>query len=413
MRYLLILLGFVVIQSSHAQYLGPIGPGEGSIAATTLKGEFAQWNRQATPSLVLRTAGPGLKVFADIDASGSFTLTLPEFTAETIFGQKGCGDPSKGPVSILNSIDLLTPLEGFGSPSEANQGLSVIGMALFADEAYIKDIGIKGGKRLEFFSSPQARTLEVGECNNLNPIELKAGWTAVTQISSGNGGPHSYDQGVDSTMSWYWWAFQEAQAPNDEPNTETPALPEASIIPATTDSLIGEWNALEFEGKMDLTFDASGEVLFESSEGNGQMIKGSWAINEGTALLELEGVGGLDIELRSNNSLSVSDSSNGINLEFIRAGMSHNPSSMIGVFEASSGQGMIINLAADGQATIDFGFEERPLLEGNWHLKDYHLIIESPSTNETLQYMILSMAEIGFNLTGENLSEEVVFFFKK
>lgn len=411
-HYLISLLGLMVVNCNLAQTLGPIGPGQGSVDGTTIIGEFTQWNRQATPKLVLRPAGPGLKVFADIDASGRFVLDLPELTAETTFSGKGCGDPGQGQVSILNTIDLLTPLEGFGTPSDANQGLSVIGMAAFVDEVYANDIGVAGGKRLELFSSPTDRTLAAGECNNLNPIELKAGWTAVTQISGGSGGPHTYEQGVDPSLSWYWWAFKEPTA-SEVPSIETEPLPEATLVPATTELLTGQWNALEFDGKMDLSFNADGTAVFESSEGGGEVIEGSWTLTNGTASLQLDGVGELNIEVRDNASLKLFDASNNIALDFVRAGVAHRPILMLGFFEGSSGQGMTITLKANGQATVDFGFEDRPDVEGTWSLQDYQLLIESTSTSERLRYDILSMASIGFNLTGENLANEVVFFLKQ
>jgi len=190
--------------------LGPVGPGAGTFEDDHIVGQFADWDREATPTLVLRTFGAGgLRVFADIDLEGHFDLVLPAISADTPLGARTCGDPSKGPIATAGDFDLLTTLEGFTTPNRADRGLSVIGMALYADEAFSQDVGAPGGKRAQWLFSRAARTIAVGECNNANSFTVAIGWNAVTVISGPAGGPHTFRIGLDEELAWYWFAFEE------------------------------------------------------------------------------------------------------------------------------------------------------------------------------------------------------------
>jgi len=198
------------VSLAHAQYLGPIGPGEASLDGNAMQGRLADWQREATPTLVLSAPGNRvLRVFADIASDGSFALVLPAIADDTPLGSTVCGEPGKPPITVLFDVELLTPLKGFTTPDELHRGLSVIGMALLADAEFATNIGAPGTRRVQWFASREARTVAVGECNNDNAFDLLAGWTPVTLVSGPSGGPHTYHPGIEEGMGWYWWAFPE------------------------------------------------------------------------------------------------------------------------------------------------------------------------------------------------------------
>ena len=255
----LLLSSFIFAQDRS----GPIGPGEGSFIDNQIRGQFADWDRQATPSLVLNSPGNRvLRIFAEIDSEGNFELNLPEITADTPLGSRICGDPAKGLISVLTDINLLTPLEGFTTPNESNNGLSVIGMALFADEAFSQNIAALGTKRVQWFASHTARTVEVGECNNENSFDINTGWTAVTVVSGPSGGPHTYHSGIDEGIGWYWSAFEETAEKSTTEQTTS------MLIEQRPDWLVGEWNALQADTKIHLSLEASGKGQLQSIEGS-------------------------------------------------------------------------------------------------------------------------------------------------
>lgn len=193
-----------------AQYLGPIGPGEAMTEGGVFYGRFADWQREATPTLLLSAPGNRvLYVFADIATDGSFALVLPAIGDDTPLGSTICGYPGKPRITVLSEVELLTPLEGFTTPDDRHNGLSVIGMAIVADAAFANDIGAPGTRRLQWFASLDARSVELGECNNANAFELDSGWTPVTVVYGPSGGPHMYHPGIEDGLGWYWWAFPE------------------------------------------------------------------------------------------------------------------------------------------------------------------------------------------------------------
>ncbi len=188
----------------------PIGPGSGSMENNYILGQFAEWDREATPTLVLRVHGASvLQTFADISEDGVFKLPLPEVPDEGNFGSMNCGDLSKGLIVVVVDFSLLTNLPGFSSPGRHDRGLSTIGMALFSDETYSKNIGKPGGKRGQWLYSKTARIVAAGECNNTNSFPLEAGWNTFTIVSGPSGGPHTYNPGFDDDLGWYWSAFPE------------------------------------------------------------------------------------------------------------------------------------------------------------------------------------------------------------
>ncbi len=213
-RRLLVTLAITAAVSlTHAQYLGPIGPGEASFDGVSIRGRLADWRREATPTLLLSAPGNRvLRVFADIAGDGAFALVLPTIDDDTPLGSTVCGDPGKPRITVLFDVELLTPLDGFTTPDEHHGGLSVIGMAILADAAFANDIGAPGTRRVQWFASREARSVGVGECNNVNAFDLLAGWTPVTLVSGPSGGPHTYHPGIEEGLGWYWWAFPEAPA---------------------------------------------------------------------------------------------------------------------------------------------------------------------------------------------------------
>jgi hypothetical protein len=153
-----------------------------------------------------------LRAFADIAADGSFAVALPAIDGDTPLGSRTCGAPGGPLIGVLSEVDLLTPLEGFTSPRELDRGLSTIGMAALADAAYAERIASPGSRRAAWLGSREARTVAAGECNNVEPFDLSAGWTAVTVEFGPGGGPHHYRVGLDDDLRWYWWAFPEPEA---------------------------------------------------------------------------------------------------------------------------------------------------------------------------------------------------------
>ena len=201
------------LSTVHAQQVGPIGPGPAAVADTAVTGAFVEWDRPGTPTLVLHGFGRGLRVFADIAEDGTFELLLPPIDDATPLGTIPCNPPGGSPVGQLTEVTLLTPLDGFTSPSEADRGLSAIGMATLADAAFAADIGSPGSRRVVWIASRVAQTFEPGACNNVEPFDVAAGWTPVTITYGPSGGPHHLEPGVPDDLGWYWWAFLEPDAP--------------------------------------------------------------------------------------------------------------------------------------------------------------------------------------------------------
>jgi hypothetical protein len=205
----LVVSGFSV---AHAQDVGPVGPGPAEVGDAGVAGQFIEWDRPGTPTLVLHGYGRGLRVFADISEDGAFELALPPIDDATPLGTIPCQTPGGAPVAQLTEVTLLTPLAGFTSPSEADRGLSAIGMAALADAAFAADIGSPGSRRVAWIASRVAQTFEPGTCNNAEPFDIAAGWTPVTITYGPSGGPHHLNPGVPDGLGWYWWAFLEPDA---------------------------------------------------------------------------------------------------------------------------------------------------------------------------------------------------------
>lgn len=201
------------LSTAHAQEVGPVGPGPATIGAATVAGQFLDWDRPGTPTLVLHGFGRGLRVFADIAEDGSFELMLPPIDDATPLGSVPCHPPGGSPVGQFTEVGLLTPLAGFTNPSEADRGLSSIGMAVLADAAFAADIASRGSRRVIWIASRVAQTFEPGSCNNVEAFDVEAGWTPVTITYGPGGGPHHLRPGVPDGLGWYWWAFLEPESP--------------------------------------------------------------------------------------------------------------------------------------------------------------------------------------------------------
>lgn len=303
---LLLLPNFVSAQ------LQPIGPGKGSFEKNHITGQFLNWDRKATPKLVLRVHGAGmLQTFADISATGEFKLPLPEIPADKPFGSLNCGDPNKGPIVVAVDFSLLTTLPGFSSPGRWDRGFSVIGMAFYSDDAFSKNIGKPGGKRGHWLYSKVARIVEAGECNNTNSFPIEVGWNAFTVISGPSGGPHTYKPGLDEDLGWYWSAFPETAA---QKNTSRPAQNSKSgenpEQPVTGDSeipaewLFGEWDGIQLDTRIHMRLQPSGDVWLESIEsGRKKSMEGKWSLKDGEFVLDIkEGVLRFNIEQISETS---------------------------------------------------------------------------------------------------------------
>lgn len=271
---------------------GLIGPGQGNSGTDHIVGRFAKWERRATPMLVLRVHGAGtLQTFAEISATGEFKLPLPQVPAAGNFGSVTCGDRSKGLIVVATDVSLLTRLPGFTSPGRWDRGFSEIGMAVFADDAFARNIGKPGGKRAQWMHSFVARTVGAGECNNTNSFPLEAGWNAYTVVSGSNGGPHTYRAGLADDMGWYWSAFPEDAA---TPKAVKPPQPSGAPAPGETDAdakwLAGEWQGVQVDVRMQMRLQSSGAVWLESIEGGRkQTMEGKWSLNNGEFVLDIRG----------------------------------------------------------------------------------------------------------------------------
>ena len=201
-----------LLATGLAQEVGPVGPGPAEVGDATVAGQFQEWARPGTPTLVLHGFGRGMRLFADIAEDGTFELALPPIDDATPLGTIPCHPPGGAPVAQLTEVTLLTPLEGFTSPSEADRGLSAIGMAALADAAFAADIGSPGSRRVVWIASRVPQTFEPGACNNVEPFDVVAGWTPVTITYGASGGPHHLRPGIPDDVGWYWWAFVEPEA---------------------------------------------------------------------------------------------------------------------------------------------------------------------------------------------------------
>lgn len=195
------------LSTVHSQEVGPVGPGSAAAADASVTGVFLDWDRPVAPTLVLHGFGRGFRVFADSAEDGAFELIPPPIDDATPLGTIPCHAPSGSPVGQLTKVSLLTPLEGFTPPSEADRGLSVIGMAALADAAYADRIASPGSRRVVWITSRVAQTFDVGTRNNAEPFDIVAGWTPVTIKYGPSGGPHQLNPGVPDDLAWYWWAF--------------------------------------------------------------------------------------------------------------------------------------------------------------------------------------------------------------
>ena len=291
---------------------GLIGPGKGSVINNQIIGQFLNWDRKATPSIVLRVHGAGiLQTFADISDSGEFKLPLPEIPADKNFGSMNCGDPSKGLIVVVSDFSLLTKLPGFTSPGRWDKGFSTIGMASFCDDYFSKNIGQPGGRRANWLYSKTARSVEKGECNNSNSFNLETGWNSFTIVSGPSGGPHTYIAGLDEDLGWYWSAFPEDIA--SENITQSPQKSTSSIKSEQAISeiakvekkwLLGKWDGVQIDTKLKMDVKPSGDVLLESIEGGRKKtMDGKWSLIDKEFILNIkEGVLHFYIEQTSEKS---------------------------------------------------------------------------------------------------------------
>jgi hypothetical protein len=264
----LLAAAFALSAPVVAQEVGPVGPGPIAFDGVTLSGHFAAWDRTATPRLVLQAPGNRvLRPFADIASDGAFTIVLPEIGPDTPLGSTVCGAPGKARITVLFDLDLLTTLEGFTTPSEANGGLSVIGMAVAADAEFATDIGAPGTRWVQWFASLAPRT-----------VEVDAGWTAVTVVSGPSGGPHVYRPGIEEGIGWYWWAFSESAAESPPPAPrEQPAW------------MVGSWQGVQGDTTVVVTLGADGVGSLEATEGGrSDRFEGPWSIGGGRFQLDTD-----------------------------------------------------------------------------------------------------------------------------
>jgi hypothetical protein len=324
--YVFLLVLTVPISVSAQSEL--IGPGIGSFEDNYIIGQFINWDRNATPKLVLRVHGASmLQTFSDISSNGEFKLPLPEIPVDKNFGTLYCGEQSKGSIVVATDISLLTNLPGFTSPGKWDKGFSEIGMAIFADEEFSKNIGKPGGKRGQWLYSKVARIVEAGECNNSNSFQIEIGWNAFTVVSGTDGGPHTYNPGFDDDLGWYWYAFPEDIIEGNSSNTIKDSIPdENSEQPITketevnTEWLLGEWNGVQVDTHIQIRLQSSGDVWLESIEnGNKKTMEGKWSLNNREFVLDIEeGMLQFNIEQISDKSFRLFGKDAGSDIVFTK-----------------------------------------------------------------------------------------------
>jgi|GEM_PF-5434530 len=287
----------ILISTSVFAQSGPVGPGKGSFKNNNLIGQLINWDRKATPVLVLRVNGAGmLQTFSDISAAGEFNIALPEIPQKGNYGTMNCGDLNKGPIVVVSDFSLLTTLQGFTSPGRWDRGLSVIGMAVYANKYFSENIGKPGGKRGYWLYSKTARTVEAGECNNSNNFQLEEGWNAFTLISGQSGGPHTYNRGLDDDLGWYWYAFpenivqkNEEGSLNDSKPVNDSEQPNTVLSNVQEEWLFGEWDGVQIDTRIQLRLKPSGDVWLESIEGNRKKtMEGKWMLSKGEFILNIK-----------------------------------------------------------------------------------------------------------------------------
>lgn len=328
--FYIILISLLIIllsKSVHPQS-EPIGPGNGSFDGNYIFGQFLNWDRNATPKLVLRLQGAGiLQTFSDISASGEFKLPLREVPDDQNYGTKGCGDFSKGPILVAADISLLTTLKGFSSPGKWDNGLSEIGMAVFSDEKFSKNISKPGGRRAYWLYSKVKRIVEAGECNNSNAFPIEKGWNAFTLVSGPGGGPHIYNPGLDDDLGWYWYAFPEDLNQGVSPETKTNAkidenTDETGSVESEIESdwLVGEWNGVQVDVRIQMRLQSSGNVWLESIEnGHKKTMEGKWSLTKGEFLLNIkEGEMQFNIQQTSETSFRLYGKDASSDIVFVR-----------------------------------------------------------------------------------------------
>jgi hypothetical protein len=303
----------------------PVGPGAGKFENNFISGEFINWDRKATPMLVLRVHGAGsLQTFAEISSTGEFNIPLPEIPAAGNYGSMNCGDLTNGFIVVVSDFSLLTTLEGFSSPGRWDKGYSVIGMALFADEKFSKNIGKPGGRRASWLYSKIPRTVKAGKCNNINSFDLNAGWNAFTIVSGQSGGPHTYKPGLDSDLGWYWYAFPE-NIPNNDPLNQNEVDEESDKnltdgAEVKADWLIGNWLGIQQDVQIEMHLQSSGDVWLESIEGgHKKTLEGKWTLNKNEFILDIiEGVLHFNIERLSDSGFRLFGKDAGSEIVFSR-----------------------------------------------------------------------------------------------
>jgi hypothetical protein len=306
--YIIIAFLLSIMTSNSAAQMEPVGPGKGTFKNNHLTGKFINWDRKATPMLVLRVHGAGkLQTFAEISSDGEFKIPLPEIPPGKGYGSLTCGDPNKGRIVVVTDFNLLTTLPGFTSPGRWDRGMSEIGMATFADEKFSKNIGKPGGRRANWLYSEVDRIVDVGECNNTNSFRIEKGWNAFTVTSGPSGGPHTYNPGLDEDLGWYWYAFPEDIAQGTPPKPKQnvkPEPPAASGEVPKKEWLVGEWSGVQVDVQFQMSLQPSGDVWIESIEsGRKKEMEGKWSLNNGEFVLEVtEGKLQFNIEQTSENT---------------------------------------------------------------------------------------------------------------
>jgi len=178
-------------------------------------------------------------------------------------------------------------------PGRWDREHSVIGGAFFSDDNFGKNIGKEGGRRAQWLHSHVERTVEAGECNNVNAFHLEVGWNAFTVVSGPSGGPHVYNAGLDSDLGWYWYGCPEKlNEANEGSDSEEPddsaAQPVAGDPIESAEWLFGEWSGVQSDTTMEMHLQPSGDVWLESIEGRSKKIlEGKWSLNGEEFVLEI------------------------------------------------------------------------------------------------------------------------------
>ncbi len=179
------------------------------------------------------------------------------------------------------------------------------------------------------------------------------------------------------------------------------------------DWLIGEWNAIQVDTRLNLNLEESGKGQLKNTEGNNtESTEIDWSVDndifiitiqEETSRLIMNRVS--DVGFGLFEQLPKSESTT----FFYRAGVKVRPSFLVGTWQAQDNSGRELVMEAGGNFTLT---SQDSLLTGKWAQQDYELVLESIGESPVIRYELFSLAE-GLFVIKEQPSNIKLVFLKK